>query len=143
IRKRRAFVAARRELALPDRPSRRATAAVAVSLLRSTLAFRGRPLFRLIEPLAPHGGSAAAPEDRLARAVAAARSAMPWIPFEGECLQRAFQLRRLLAERGMSVTWVFGVRTWPFAAHCWLQREDLVVGDTVERVSRYVPIMAV
>lgn len=137
------FVAPRRELPPSDRPSRRETAAAAVSLFRATLAFRGQPLIRLIEPLAPNGASAASPEEHLALSIAAARSAMPWVPFEGECLQRAFQLRRLLAERGMSVTWMFGVRTWPFAAHCWLQSDDLVVGDTVERVSRYVPIMAI
>jgi len=73
--------------------------------------------------------------------VGAARIVRPWVPSEGECLQRAFQLRRLLARRGIAVDWVFGVRTWPFGAHCWLQSGDMLVGDRLERVGRYTPIM--
>ena len=79
------------------------------------------------------------PED----ALSSYQAAVPWRPGEGECLQRAFELRYLLARRGMPTTWVFGVRTWPFAAHCWLQLEDAVIGDTVDRVQRYTPIFAV
>jgi hypothetical protein len=40
-------------------------------------------------------------------------------------------------------TWVFGVQTRPFAAHCWLQHENIVLNDTVEHVTRYTPIMTV
>jgi hypothetical protein len=29
----------------------------------------------------------------------------------------------------------------PFHAHCWVQHEDAVVGDTVEHVSQFTPIM--
>lgn len=77
----------------------------------------------------------------LARLVAAARRLRPWLPREGECLKRAFQLRALLAEHGVVADWIFGVRTWPFAAHCWLQVDDLVVGDRLERVRLYTPIL--
>ncbi|MBB1180378.1 lasso peptide biosynthesis B2 protein [Brevundimonas aurantiaca] len=71
------------------------------------------------------------------------QAALPWCPGEGECFQRAFELRYLLARRGVMATWVFGVRTWPFAAHCWLQLEDAVIGDSIDRVQRYTPIFAV
>ena len=43
---------------------------------------------------------------------------------------------------GIATQWLFGVRTWPFAAHCWLQIGNLVVGDRLERVRFYTPILA-
>ncbi len=80
-------------------------------------------------------------EPRLSELVSAARRARPWTPFEGECLQRSFQLGCYLASHGVAVDWVFGVRTWPFSAHCWLQIDDIVVGDRLDRVARYTPIL--
>jgi hypothetical protein len=82
-------------------------------------------------------------ENDLHALLAAARRARPWLPFEGECLQRTFLLRYFLARSGVATDWVFGVRTWPFSAHCWLQIGDLVVGDRLERVQRFTPIMKV
>lgn len=133
----------RRELAIPSQAPRLLSLVAAASLVRSTWAFQNRPLAQLIAPPSVRGRDRALPEDGLERAVAAAKAALPWVPGEGECLQRAFELRRFLAEKGFGTTWMFGVKTWPFAAHCWLQIDDMVVGDTVERVSRYTPIMAV
>lgn len=80
-------------------------------------------------------------EEKLSRLVGATRISRTWVPGEGECLQRSFQLRHVLAARGVRADWVFGVRTWPFNAHCWLQIGDLVVGDRLARVRRYTPIM--
>lgn len=68
---------------------------------------------------------------------------LPWIPWQGECLQRAAMLRRFLQRDGLDAAWVFGVRTWPFRAHCWLQAGDLVLGDRLERVVGYSPVMIV
>jgi hypothetical protein len=36
---------------------------------------------------------------------------------------------------------VFGVRTWPFHAHCWLQCDDVVLDDQADRVAAYAPIL--
>ena len=80
---------------------------------------------------------------RSAATLGAAEHALTWIPGEGACLQRAYQMRRLLASQGHETIWVFGVRTWPFAAHCWLQANDKVIADRLERIRRYTPIMAV
>jgi hypothetical protein len=38
--------------------------------------------------------------------------------------------------------YVFGVRTVPFSAHCWLQMGSVVINDTVENVGTYTPILA-
>ena len=59
------------------------------------------------------------------------------------CLLESIVLLELFARYGLYPRWVFGVRTRPFAAHCWLQHEQLVLNDTAERVSAYTPIMAV
>lgn len=89
-------------------------------------------------------GRMADPESSaLHRQVALFARWLPWVPAQGTCLYRAFFLRRLLWERGLVADWVFGVTTWPFSAHCWLQVEDLLLDDDVDRVRAYRPIMVV
>ncbi len=115
---------------------------VVAALAIATPGFRGRSLEALIAVDAPGPDAAPADETDLDRLVSAVRSARPFVPFEGECLQRSFELRRLLAARGIASDWIFGVRTWPFAAHCWIQIGDLVIGDRLERVRFFTPILA-
>jgi hypothetical protein len=112
----------------------------AMSLAASSLGFRGLAFPDLLTPV-----RVATRTDRRSpeRLLSAGFNALPWLPGEGACLQRAWQLRRFFAAQGVSTTWVFGVRTWPFAAHCWLQIEDRVIGDRIERLRLYAPIMAV
>ena len=52
-------------------------------------------------------------------------------------------LRRFLHRRGLDAAWVFGARTWPFAAHCWLQVGDVVINDRIDHVDRFAPVMVV
>lgn len=66
---------------------------------------------------------------------------IPYAPVSGKCLLRSFLLLRHLHRHGHDAMWVFGVTTWPFQAHCWLQLEDLVLDDEVDRVVAYTPIM--
>lgn len=134
--------AAQRELVPASSPPKWTLFHTGFALATATMAFRDRPLRRIIDTSAPSSARRGPVGDaRLDRSVAAFRGALPWVPFEGECLQRAFQLRRVLAGKGIHTDWIFGVRTWPFAAHCWLQIGDLVIADTLERVDRYTPIM--
>ena len=67
----------------------------------------------------------------------------PWLPRDGLCLMRSLQQRLYLARHGLSAAWVFGVRTWPFEAHCWLQVGDVVLDDTPEHAGAYTPILVV
>lgn len=140
---RRVIIKARRQIQ-PVAVARLETLWALMALATAALKFRGQPLDVLTRRGAAGGGDRPAPDEgRIARLVSASRKARPWIPFEGACLQRAFQLRSHLAAEGVDADWVFGVRTWPFNAHCWLQIGDLVVGDRLERVRRYTPIMSV
>jgi hypothetical protein len=59
------------------------------------------------------------------------------------CLFEGLALGKFLASYGVHPRWVFGVQTRPFAAHCWLQQDGVVLNDAVEYVSRYTPIMMV
>ena len=59
------------------------------------------------------------------------------------CLFDALALSEFLAAYGVFPRWVFGVQSRPFAAHCWLQLDGLVLNDTVDHVKRYTPIMVV
>jgi hypothetical protein len=59
------------------------------------------------------------------------------------CLFDALALAEFLAGFGIDCRWVFGVQARPFAAHCWLQHDGIVLNDTVDHVRRYTPIMIV
>ncbi len=59
------------------------------------------------------------------------------------CLFDSLALVEFLALYRFYPTWVFGVRTEPFNAHCWVQDESYVLNDSLETVRTYTPIMAV
>lgn len=113
-----------------------------VALLRD---YHGRAFPHLVA-YAQRTRATAAP-DRLTPALAgqvhAFRRLLPWAPFQGVCLYRSFFLLAFLRRRGLDARWVFGVRTWPFEAHCWLQAGDVVLDDTLDHVRPFTPIFAV
>lgn len=67
----------------------------------------------------------------------------PYAPVSGKCLLRSFMLLRLLRRHGHDALWVFGVRTRPFGAHCWLQIGDVVLDDAHERLAPFHPILCI
>lgn len=102
-------------------------------------AFRGRG--RSFAALLPAPSARPVITARLLEDLAVYRRLWPWLPVDGVCLFRSHLLRSYLVALGHRVDWVFGVRTWPFAAHCWLQVEDLALDDEAERLAAYWPIM--
>ena len=60
---------------------------------------------------------------------------------KNECLFDSLALLNFLARYRIYPDWVFGVQARPFAAHCWVQQDDIVFNDTIEHVSGYTPIM--
>lgn len=67
----------------------------------------------------------------------------PLYPKDYACMFEALALLRYLAQRGHWASWVFGVRGAPFAAHCWLERDGVVLNDEPDAVAPYARIMAV
>jgi hypothetical protein len=59
------------------------------------------------------------------------------------CLFDSLALIHFLARFRMYPDWVFGVTADPFEAHCWVQAGNVVLNDTIERVSAFTPIMSV
>lgn len=109
--------------------------------------YYGRPFSHLIGE-ARRGAhnldvTTAPPAPATVRRAAAFARLLPWTPFQGECLFRSFMLLRFLQLAGQDARWVFGVRTWPFQAHCWLQVGETVLDDSADRVAPFTPIFAV
>ncbi len=48
-----------------------------------------------------------------------------------------------LGAEGIHPDWVFGVKTEPFDAHCWVQHGEIVLNDAPDRVRQYSPILVV
>jgi len=59
------------------------------------------------------------------------------------CLLHTLALAEFLARYHVYPDWIFGIRTGPFAAHCWLQMHDFVLTDTPFNVEGLTPIMMV
>jgi hypothetical protein len=59
------------------------------------------------------------------------------------CMFDSLALLNFLAQYGIFPTWVFGVQSEPFAAHCWVQHNEFLLNDTVDHVSVYTPLLAV
>ena len=59
------------------------------------------------------------------------------------CLFDSLAIFDFLRRYGLYPTWVIGVQTTPFAAHSWLQKEDVVLNDSLPHVNIYTPIMAI
>jgi hypothetical protein len=67
----------------------------------------------------------------------------PYFPRDYLCLFDSLALVNFLARYGRFPQWVFGVRSDPFSAHCWVQQDSCVLNDSMEHVQTYVPIMSV
>lgn len=130
---------------LYDRPDPTVSVAfrakMAILSARVSARLNSTQLSTIVEPrLSSEGQGAAA--DVIERALVL-RAVLPWLPFQGQCLYRAALLRAHLKNLAPRTCWVFGVSTWPFAAHCWVQFDGLVLNDRLLRVRRYTPILAV
>lgn len=65
----------------------------------------------------------------------------PYYVREYLCRFDSLALIEFLAGYCQFPDWIFGVRSEPFGAHCWVQENDWVLNDSVEYVSQFTPIM--
>lgn len=79
---------------------------------------------------------------RVWAAVAVFDALRPFVPWLGRCLPHSLYMREFLALHGIGATLVFGVRTHPFEAHCWVEHEGCVLNDTADHVAWFTPIYA-
>lgn len=93
---------------------------------------------------APTATSACVESDpsRLAKLVGAYDSMRPLVLSRRDrCLHDSLTLILVLRSRGVAARWVIGVRVRPFAAHAWVQVDDLVLDDEHFRVGQFTPIL--
>ena len=63
-----------------------------------------------------------------------------YLPRLARCLPHSLALNAFLQRRECPSQLVFGVRTHPFEAHCWVQSGAVVLNDTLSHVRWYTPI---
>jgi len=81
--------------------------------------------------------------EAIAARVSLFRRMLPYAPTVGACLFQAELLLRFLNAADLDAEWVFGVRVWPFLAHCWLQVDEHCVSQAPDTLTIYRPIMAI
>ncbi|MGH6963310.1 MAG: lasso peptide biosynthesis B2 protein [Phenylobacterium sp.] len=135
----------RRSALLPayDPPTWRHLAEGLAALADTARAYRNTPFAGLLECVAAPGRRDPPATPELLAAVRAFHTWLPYAPVSGKCLLRSFMLLRHLRREGLDALWVFGVRTWPFHAHCWLQAQDVVLDDQPDRTAAFTPILVV
>lgn len=65
------------------------------------------------------------------------------VPVKGNCLTDSLALLQLLGPTRYAAMLVFGVKLHPFAAHCWLQSNDLVLNDRLDNVAAFSPVRVI
>jgi hypothetical protein len=76
--------------------------------------------------------------------VSAFRRLRPYVfAAKDQCLMHALALTKFLMLSGTSPTWIIAVRPRPWAAHSWVQLDNLVLDSNPEEINGYTPILAV
>ena len=114
---------------------------IVIDCAASRWALRRQPLLRILCDLPPSrarqsGGDIVA----LARAFDRGRRLAPFTPC---CLPDTLAFVRHVRRRGLFANIVFGVKCFPFEAHCWAQSDGIVLTDPLERVQRFLPMLAI
>lgn len=109
--------------------------------LRYQRSLRLHPLHQLIDTLMERRPRYPIADDQRSREIAAGFArAKRFISAHDQCLPRALAMTHMLFRAGIRAQLVFGV-TMPFAAHCWVQQDEIVLSDPLDRVLPFRPIM--
>jgi hypothetical protein len=68
-------------------------------------------------------------------------SARKYVPLAPNCLRDSLALRSFLLRRGLEARLIVGAKLHPFAAHCWLQHEGLVLNDSLSAAKGFAPVL--
>lgn len=112
----------------------------------ANLALKRRPLKHVLGRLARRKasqGRCEPPEDELLELASALRRAALLMSPLDQCLPRSLAAAHLLLDRGYRSKVVIAVRVQPFAAHCWLQSDSLLVNETAEEARNFTPILVI
>jgi hypothetical protein len=119
-------------------------ARIAIAAVRARLWLRLRSIEWIVDNLSRTEVRSPLDESAARDHVALFYEARPFLfSSRNACLFDSLALLLFLRRLGVHPQWIFGVRTGPFAAHCWLQSGHIVLNDTVDNVRSYTPIMSV
>ncbi|MDV7559274.1 lasso peptide biosynthesis B2 protein [Acinetobacter baumannii] len=84
-------------------------------------------------------------EQKLIKIIGLYNSALVFTPWRGinKCLLKSMALKYFLNLNGFSADLIIGVRANPFFAHAWLQVDNVVLNDDIDKVGDYQPIMRI
>lgn len=105
----------------------------------------GATVVRLIaEKQRPTRSKASTDPSELRRLLGVFRVIRPFLYAKKDrCLFHGLVVYRFLRHYGFSPTWVIGVSTAPFCAHCWVQDGERVLDDSPEQTLEFTPIAAI
>ncbi len=83
------------------------------------------------------------PHEEIAKIAAAFERTSLVLASADRCLVRSLALMSMMHARGIAPRLIFGVRTNPFSAHCWVQFRDVVLNDSAEHARLFVPILVI
>ncbi len=116
--------------------------------LQAQLARKLRPIHSIVEAMrdrkarrASRGAPGADPDRLRSLVTAFARLRPLFYTLRCACLLDSLTLLHFLAAEGVHPDWVFGVKTEPFDAHCWVQQDEVLLNDLPDRVRQYSPIL--
>jgi hypothetical protein len=75
----------------------------------------------------------------LARVVRGVDTAAAFFPGRALCLEQSFTLYLVLRWAGVAARLRIGAQPFPFAAHAWVECQGSPVGESYDRVSKFVP----
>ncbi|MFI4884603.1 MAG: lasso peptide biosynthesis B2 protein [Steroidobacterales bacterium] len=116
------------------------------SCLRAQLSLKLRPIQSIVEAMRERkgrGGREADPARLRALVTAFARLRPLFYTLRCACLLDSLTLLHFLGAEGVHPDWVFGIKTEPFDAHCWVQQGEVLLNDVPDRVRQYSPILIV
>jgi hypothetical protein len=146
---------AARSLVEFDLDSRSRTGAVLLgrfgrSYLQAQLSLKLRPIQAIVEAIRDRKTRRAMrgleePDPARLRALVSAFTRLRplFYTLRSACLLDSLTMVHFLGAEGIHPEWVFGVKTEPFDAHCWVQHGELVLNDAPDRVRQYSPILVV
>lgn len=120
------------------------------SCLRAQLALKLRPIQSIVETVRERkarrlarGAQPADPAGLRPLVTAFSRLRPLFYTLRAACLLDSLTLLHFLSAEGIHPDWVFGVKTEPFDAHCWVQQGEVLLNDVPDRVRQYSPILVV
>lgn len=122
------------------RPSTREQLSFWFACASASRALGAKRLDRTLEGLKWRKQHARPPRLAPARLVGIFEGLRPWYPHRRICLFDALALMYFALANGLRPDLVLGVRTAPFAAHCWIEIDERLAGDLSDHCASFTPI---